>query len=112
MAAVAATSITQKQCVGFNLQSPAGIVDENPRFKTGYILAGATVDTSETIALDLFSKFGITKFLGISGYVHTTANSVMIVEAPTTAVVNNTLTITVGGSGANNLQRLYAIYGI
>ena len=70
----------------------------------------ATVDTSDTIVLTL-ADYGINVFCGIYGMVQSTANSIIIAEAPTTAVSSGDLTITVGGSGANNLKRTYLVFG-
>jgi hypothetical protein len=70
-----------------------------------------TVDNEDTIAIDL-TKYGIsaTGLRSVTGYIHTTANSVMVAEAPTTAVSSGTLTITVGGS-TDNKQRYYEVVG-
>ena len=67
-------------------------------------------DSSDTIAVTL-SNIGISTFLGIQGYVATTAGSVIVTEAPTTAVSAGVLTITVGGSTVTNKTRLYLVYG-
>jgi len=70
-----------------------------------------TVDDGDTIAVDL-TKYGIsaTGLRSVTGYIHTTANSIMAAEAPTTAVSSGTLTLTVGGS-TDNKQRYYEIVG-
>ena len=112
MTALTEADVTCLDGVGTNIYPPAEPIDGGaPRFKTGYITVGATADDTDTIDVDLWAQFGITKFLGITGWIHTTANSVIAVEAPTTAVQFETLTITIGGS-TNDKQRLYAIYGI
>ena len=69
-----------------------------------------TVDTADTVALTL-SSYGITTVLAVEGYVHTTENSVIVAEAPTTAVSAGVLTITVGGSTVSNKKRVYVVYG-
>ena len=74
------------------------------------ITAPNTVDDGDTIAITL-STYGITTFLGVIGFIHTTENSVVVQEEPTTAVSTGTLTITVGGS-TDNKKRVYIIYGI
>ena len=70
-----------------------------------------TVDASDEIEIDL-TKYGIAKtgLLGVFGFIHTTANSVMAQEQPTTAVSDGTVTITVGGS-TDNKQRYYLVKG-
>ena len=70
----------------------------------------ATADTGDTIAISL-ENIGIAKVLGINGCVHTTANSIMVTEAPTTAVSTGTLTITVGGSSVTDKIRSYLLWG-
>lgn len=70
----------------------------------------ATADTADTIVLDL-SDYGITDLLTVNGYVHTTEGSVVVEEAPTTAVSSGELTITVGGSTVSNKKRVYEVKG-
>jgi hypothetical protein len=69
-----------------------------------------TADTGDTIEIVL-STYGISTFLGIIGFEHTTENSVVTTEAPTTAVSSGTLTITIGGSSDDNEKRVYFIFG-
>ncbi len=69
-----------------------------------------TVDTADTIPITL-ADFGITTFLAIEGHTHSTENSIVIAEAPTTAVSAGVLTITVGGSTNSDEKRVYIIYG-
>lgn len=73
-----------------------------------YIETPATADTGNTIVVDL-TAYGGLYLKHIRGCVHSTANSILIEEAPTTAVSAGTLTITLGGSGANNLVRVYRV---
>jgi len=70
-----------------------------------------TVDDADTIAVTL-EDYGIDKngLLAVHGYAHTTDGSVVITEAPTTAVSSGVLTITVGGS-TDNYTRVYLVYG-
>ena len=72
----------------------------------------ATVDTGDTLDVNL-ADFGIATdgFLGIKGQVHSTANSIIIDEAPTTAVTAVVLTVTIGGTAANDLKRTFVIVG-
>lgn len=70
----------------------------------------ATVDTADTFTLTL-ADYGMSSFLGIFGVVHTTANEVVVTEAPTTAVASGVLTVTVGGSAQSDKIRSYLIWG-
>ena len=67
----------------------------------------ATAVSADTIAVTL-SDYGCTKFVGIDGQVHTTEDSVIVAEAPTTAVSAGVLTITVGGSAVTK-KRTYRV---
>lgn len=111
MAAVAATSFSVKNNVGFNISPDTSRDDGKPRFKVGIITLPATADNADTAAVDIFANFGMIRFMGIHGYTQSTTNSVIITEAPTTVVQGTTLTITVGGSTANK-ARTFVIYGI
>lgn len=70
-----------------------------------------TVDDTDTIDVDL-TDYGIsaTGLIGVLGFEHTTDNSVMVQQNPTTAVSSGTLTITVAGSNDNN-TRHYIVKG-
>jgi len=70
----------------------------------------ATADTDDTIDITL-ADYGITTFLGIFGNEHTTENSVVTTEAPTTEVTSGVLTITIGGSSDDDEKRVYTIFG-
>lgn len=69
-----------------------------------------TVDAADTIAIDV-SSYGCvgTGLIGILGFKHTTDNSVMVQEQPTTAISGNTITLTVP-SGTDNDPRFYILY--
>ena len=82
-----------------------------PRFKTGIITLDATADDGDTSSIDIYEKFGMQRFMGIVGWIQTTANSVIAIEAPTTTCDGTKLVITVGGS-TDNKQRTYMIYGL
>lgn len=79
--------------------------------KTIYIRTIDTVDDGDTFTVDL-TKYGIsaTGLMCVYGWIHTTANSVMVAEQPTTSVSSGTITVTVGGS-TDNKQRYYEIKG-
>lgn len=70
-----------------------------------------TVDAADTIAITL-TDYGIsaTGLLWVLGFKHTTDNSVMVQEQPTTAVASGVLTITVP-AGTDNDMRIYEITG-
>ena len=75
-----------------------------------YVTAANTADDGDTIAVDMDAR-GIVTVLGVIGFIHTTEDSVIVQEQPTTAVSGTTLTITVGGS-TDNKKRFYVVYGI
>ncbi len=67
-----------------------------------------TVDAADTMTVT-FSEHGITTVLGIKGYKHTTDGSVVVTEAPTSAVAASVLTLTVP-AGTDNDKRVYQIF--
>lgn len=69
----------------------------------------ATTDDGDTIPITL-ADHGMTTFLAILGQTHSTADSVVITEAPTTAVSSGVLTITVGGS-TDDKKRVFIVWG-
>ena len=73
------------------------------------LVTAATVDTADTITVDL-SDYGCTNIHGILGFAENTAGSIVVQEQPTTAVSSSTLTITVGGSTNSDTVRTYIIY--
>jgi len=73
------------------------------------LVTAATVDTADTITVDL-SDYGCTNIHGILGFAENAAGSIVVQEQPTTAVSSSTLTITVGGSTNSDTVRTYIIY--
>ena len=73
------------------------------------VTTAATVDDGDTFTITL-ADYGISTFLGILGQTHSTTDSVVITEAPTTAVSTGVLTVTVGGS-TDNKKRAFIIWG-
>ena len=69
----------------------------------------ASTSTDDTLEVDI-SKYGGASVMGVIGFIHTTENSVVVQEQPTTTMSGQTLTITVGGTAANTLSRHYLIY--
>jgi len=96
-----------------DISSTSTITEESPNsgVKTLIVVTPNTADTADTIPITL-ANYGISTFLAITGYVHTTENSVVVEEAPTTAVSSGVLTITVGGSTVSNKKRVYVVRGI
>jgi len=93
-----------------NVEKQPGALDIKPRFKVGYVTLPATADDGDTVTIDIFQKFGMTRMFFVIGFIHTTANSVVVLENPTTVMQGTALTLTVGG-GTDNKKRFYAIYG-
>lgn len=75
-----------------------------------WLETAATADTDDTLAVTL-ADHGISTLLAVEGFVHTTEGSVIVGEAPTTAVSSGVLTITVGGSTVNDKKRVYKVVG-
>jgi len=84
-------------------------VAPNAGAKMLIVTAPATTDGGDTIAITL-ADYGITTFQAILGQTHSTTDSIVITEAPTTAVSDGVLTITVGGSTADK-KRVFIVWG-
>lgn len=69
-----------------------------------------TADGGDTTVIVL-EDYGIKRLLGIKGYVHTTTNSVITMENPTTVIQNGNLTISVP-VGTMNDKRVYELFGV
>lgn len=82
----------------------------NSQAKEFIVVLDNTTDTNNTYAMTL-SELGIKEFVWIGGCVHTTESSVVVTEAPTTAVSAGVLTITVGGSAVTDKKRAYLVIG-
>lgn len=95
-----------------DISSAVSVRDQVPQqgAKQLVITTPATADSGDTIDLTL-SRYGITTFLAVSGFIHTTENSVVVAEAPTTAVATGVLTITLGGA-TNDKKRVFIVTGI
>ena len=74
------------------------------------ITTANTADDGDTIVVTL-KRYGISTLLSIFGCAHSTEDSIIVTEAPTTSVTTGTLTITIGGS-TDNLKRVYVLRGI
>lgn len=88
-----------------------GELAPNNGFKMLLVQTKNTVDATNTLAITL-ANYGIgpAGLIGVLGFKHTTDNSVMVAEQPTTAVSAGVLTITVP-SGTDNDPRYYIILG-
>lgn len=72
------------------------------------VKVGATADDGDTVAVDL-TAYGCTNIDGIIGFTESTTGSIVITEAPTTAVSSGTLTITIGGA-TDNKARTFIVF--
>jgi hypothetical protein len=83
-----------------------------PRYKVGYVYTDATADATNTVVVDVYSQWGMTKVLAFDGYVHTTTGSVITTEVYiANTFTGTTLTMTVP-AGTNDDVRFIAVYGI
>ena len=113
MAAIALSALTLHRGRGFTVQNNGEqnkVISSIPRFKKIYVTAPATADDGDTFDVDV-RDFGCTKIMGIFGFIHTTTDSVIVEEAPTTATNSSVITVTVGGS-TDNKKRFYIIYAV
>lgn len=71
-----------------------------------------TADAADTLTVDL-TAYGIsaTGLIGVVGFKHTTDNSVMVQEQPTTAVTAGVLTLTIP-AGTDNDARFFLVKGM
>lgn len=74
--------------------------------KTAEVVTGATDTLTMTLA-----DFGVHTVLAVHAWVQTTANSVMVSEAGTTAVADGVLTYTTI-TGNNNKRRVVVVWGV
>lgn len=97
-----------------DITSGSGITRISPQGENVEVIVetAATADTADTIVLTL-NDYGILDggLLLVDGFIHTTANSVIVAEAPTTAVSSGVLTITIGGSTVSDKKRTFRIVG-
>jgi hypothetical protein len=82
------------------------------RFLPGKVLkitTAATVDDGDTILVTL-ADYGMAAVDSVVGYTHSTTDSIIIAEQPTTSVTTGVLTITVGGS-TDDRKRVFYVFG-
>jgi len=99
--------------IGNSYSPRADAVDSGkPRFKVGVCTFADTTDAADTLVVDVYKEFGITKILTLDEFVHTTTDSVVKQEVVLTTVVDGTiLTVTVP-AGSDNDKRVLTVYGI
>lgn len=95
---VSGTSVVVKPAIGREIFAVKCVVLETPD----------TADASDTFTFDI-STLGGTTVWGVSGCVHTTSNSVIKVENPTTTVSGTTITFTIP-AGTDNDVRAVKVY--
>jgi hypothetical protein len=78
-------------------------VAPNAGVKVLQVVTPDTADNADTVAVDL-TAYGCKNIAGILGFTQSTTGSVVITEAPTTAVSAGILTITIGGATANKAR--------
>lgn len=113
MAAITLSNTTVAGGAGFNITNDPNrkaAQDSKPRFKKIVVKTANTVDDGDTFTVDL-ADFGATRLFGIVGFSHTTEDSVIIEEAPTTSVNGTVVTVTVGGVTDNN-KRVFVLYAL
>lgn len=76
--------------------------------KTLMVSTVTSADSSDTLDVDI-SKYGGGSVCGVIGFTHTTVNSVVIQEQPTTTMSGSTLTITIGGA-SNDQARHFLLF--
>ncbi len=106
MTATVATAIVGNDVgrINFDEDRTRAIATKIVLIETGFI------SNSVTFTFKL-STYGFSKILGIYGVAHSTANSVMFTEAPTTSVTGDTVTVTVGNKAGDTKGRYYLVMG-
>lgn len=86
--------------------------EENSPFEYKEIMVETpdTADTGDIFTITL-SDYGITNMKSITGWIHSTRDSVVVLEEPTTQLSGSDVEVTLGGSAANNQKRVYIIGG-
>lgn len=87
------------------------VIDISPGLGAKMLLVTTvtTADDGDTVPITL-ATYGISTFQAILGQTHSTTDSIVITEAPTTAVSAGVLTITVGGS-TDDKKRVFIVWG-
>ena len=83
-----------------------------PRYKVGVVYTDDTADATNTISVDVYARWGMTKVLAYEGFVHTTTDSVITVEAYIANTFTGTTFTATVPAGTNDDKRVLVIYGI
>ena len=88
----------------------AGIIQQRGVFKVKCLIVetASTVDATDTFKIDL-ATYGGSRLLTVDGCRHTTDNSVIVTENPTTAVSGTVITFAVP-AGTDDKKRIAKIY--
>ena len=78
--------------------------------KVIWVETTTAAESDDTFTI-ILKNYGVTTIEAITGWVHTTEDSIIVEEAPTTSVTTGTLTVTVGGSSVDDKKRVYLIRG-
>ena len=78
-------------------------------YKQIIVVCPDTADDGDTFGITL-ATYGMTTFKTIEGWTHSTSDSIVITEDPTTAVATGVLTVTIGGV-TDNKKRAFLIGG-
>jgi hypothetical protein len=77
-------------------------------FKTLVVSTVTTANSADTLDVDI-ADFGGGSLCGIIGFTHTTVNSIVIQEQPTTTMSGSTVQITIGGA-SNGQARHFLLF--
>lgn len=72
------------------------------------VIETGEVDTGNTLKIDM-KEYSCSTFLAVLGFSHTTTDSVVVQEQPTTSVTNGVITLTIGGTTNNGKKRVYEV---
>ena len=105
-------AITQTEVLVYEQDTGASRAATSPfGYKEILVEVPATADSGDTFTVTL-ADYGITTLKSIKVWNHTTDYNVLVLEAPTTSVTTGVLTVTLGGSSADNLRRTILIGGV
>ena len=105
MAATSATVTVYEQDTAPSIEA-----DSPFEYKEILVHCSDIADDTDTLTVTL-ADYGITTLYFVKGYTHTAEGSIIVEEAPTTAVAAGVLTITIGGS-TDNKARVFVVGGI
>lgn len=112
MATVTAADATEGAIFGIQNSDLRDGTQATPHdLKFGFIELADTTDAGDTVAVDMWTQFGMKKLLGIMSWKHTTNESVIVTEANTCTVSQETVTVTVV-AGSDNDKRIIMLVGV